>query len=101
MNATFITTLSTEQLQELIEGSVKKALQVKPVDEGDTILDTKEAAALIHYEVTSIYGLVKRRKIPFCKIEGKLLFSRNALLEWIAAAKQGLSEFSSRPTPIK
>lgn len=99
MNATFITTLSIEELQELIEGSMKKALQVKlPVDEGDTLLDTKEAATLIRYEVTSIYGLVKRRKIPFCKIEGKLLFSRNALLEWIAAAKQGMSE---RPSPIK
>jgi excisionase family DNA binding protein len=46
-------------------------------------LDTKEAANLIKYEVTSIYRLVKRKKIPFCKIEGKLLFSRRKLIEWI------------------
>lgn len=86
MNATFVTTLSTQELQELIELSVKKAVQVNPKvanEDDDTLLDTKEAASLIKYEVTSIYGLVKRKKIPFCKIEGKLLFSRRKLIEWI------------------
>jgi excisionase family DNA binding protein len=88
MNATFVTTLSTQELQELIELSVKKAVQVNPTgaNEDDTLLDTKEAANLIKYEVTSIYGLVKRKKIPFCKIEGKLLFSRRKLIEWIEGA---------------
>jgi hypothetical protein len=85
MNATFVTTLSTQELQELIELSVKKVVQINPklANEDDTLLDTKEAASLIKYEVTSIYGLVKRKKIPFCKIEGKLLFSRRKLIEWI------------------
>ena len=85
MNATFVTTLSTQELQELIELSVKNAVRVNPKmsNEDDTLLDTKEAASLIKYEVTSIYGLVKRKKIPFCKIEGKLLFSRRKLIEWI------------------
>jgi hypothetical protein len=85
MNATFVTTLSTQELQELMEFSVKSTVQTNPKmsNEDDTLLDTKEAAALIKYEVTSIYGLVKRKKIPFCKIEGKLLFSRRKLIEWI------------------
>lgn len=97
MNACFITTLSIEEIQELIENSVKKALLIKPalVDETDILLDTKEAAALIRYEVSSIYGLVKRRKIPFCKIEGKLLFSKFALLEWIAASEHSTNEKSN------
>jgi hypothetical protein len=81
MNATFVTTLSTQELQELIELSVKNAVQVSPKMSNED--DTKEAANLIKYEVTSIYGLVKRKKIPFCKIEGKLLFSRRKLIEWI------------------
>ena len=44
MNATFVTTLSTQELQELIELSVKKAVQVSPKmsNEDDTLLDTKE-----------------------------------------------------------
>lgn len=94
MNATFVTTLSTQELQELIESSVKNAVHSKPVrpqdDEDDTLLDTKEAAVLIKYEVTSLYGLVKRKKIPFCKVEGKLLFSRKKLLAWIGSGQHAV-----------
>jgi len=87
MNATFVTTLSTQELQELIECSVKKAVnqqEPKPDQGDDELLDTKEAANLIRYRITSVYGLVKRKKIPFCKREGKLLFSRKKLLNWIS-----------------
>ena len=102
MNATFVTTLSTQELQELIELSVKNAVQVNPKmsNEDDTLLDTKEAASLIKYEVTSIYGLVKRKKIPFCKIEGKLLFSRRKLIEWIEGGNHAAT--LNRPSlPLK
>jgi excisionase family DNA binding protein len=94
MNATFITTLSTQELQELIESSIKNAVSVKAPapDESDTLLDTKEAAVLIKYEVTSLYGLVKRKKIPFCKVEGKLLFSRKKLMEWISGGHQAVNK---------
>ena len=90
MNASFITTLSTDELQELMESAVKKAVQTAPssTTDDDTLLDTKEAATLIKYEVTSLYGLVKRKKIPFCKVEGKLLFSRKKLLDWISASSR-------------
>jgi hypothetical protein len=87
MNATFVTTLSTQELQELIEYSVKKVVgqQVQTSDPNDDeLLDTKEAASLIRYQLTSVYGLVKRKKIPFCKREGKLLFSRKKLLDWVS-----------------
>lgn len=95
MNATFFTTLSTQEFQELIESSVRNAVHVKPPrpdDEDDTLLDTKEAAELIKYEVTSVYGLVKRKKIPFCKVEGKLLFSRKTLLAWIGSGQQAVAQ---------
>lgn len=94
MNATFITTLSTQELQELIESSIKNAVNGKnpAPDESDTLLDTKEAAVLIKYEVTSLYGLVKRKKIPFCKVEGKLLFSRKKLLDWISSGHHAVDK---------
>ena len=94
MDTTVLISLSGQQLHELIESSVRKALQVQPVpkpDDTDTLLDTKEAAQLIKYKETSIYGLVKRKKIPFCKIEGKLLFSRQKLLEWVANGHNEIS----------
>lgn len=95
MNATFFTTLSTQEFQELIESSVRNAVHLKPPrpdDEDDTLLDTKEASELIKYEVTSVYGLVKRKKIPFCKVEGKLLFSRKKLLAWIGSGQQAVAK---------
>ena len=95
MNATFVTTLSTQELQELIESSVRNAVHLQPPrtdNEDDTLLDTKEAAVLIKYEVTSLYGLVKRKKIPFCKVEGKLLFSRKKLLAWIGSGQQAVAQ---------
>ena len=94
MNATFITTLSTQELQELIESSIKNAVNAKsPTStEDDTLLDTKEAAVLIKYEVSSLYGLVKRKKIPFCKVEGKLLFSRKKLLDWISSGHHAVDK---------
>ncbi|MDO3629080.1 helix-turn-helix domain-containing protein [Mucilaginibacter sp. BT774] len=95
MNATFVTTLSTQELQELIESSVRNAVHLRPPrpdNEDDTLLDTKEAAVLIKYEVTSLYGLVKRKKIPFCKVEGKLLFSRKKLLAGIGSGQQTVAQ---------
>lgn len=94
MDTTVLISLSGQQLHELIESSIRKVLLVQPVpkpDDTDTLLDTKEAAQLIKYKETSIYGLVKRKKIPFCKIEGKLLFSRQKLLEWVANGQNEIS----------
>lgn len=84
MTGTLFTTLSSQELSELIMTSVKNAIGFpKTSDEEDTLLDCKEAALLIKYEVTSIYGLVKRNKIPHSKVEGKLLFSKKKLLKWV------------------
>lgn len=91
MSTTVLVSMNDQQLSELIESSVRRVLEAKTetvTDTSDTLLDTKEAARLIKYKETSIYGLVKRKKIPFCKMEGKLLFSRRELLEWIASGQQ-------------
>lgn len=91
MSTTVLVSMNDQQLSELIESSLRRVLESKPeasADTSDTLLDTKEAARLTKYKETSIYGLVKRKKIPFCKMEGKLLFSRRELLEWIANGQQ-------------
>lgn len=88
MEAIFLTTLSTVELQNLIKDSVKSIIESKKVPEQeDVLLDTKEAAALLKYEVSSIYGLIQRQKIPFSKSEGKILFSKKELLAWYANGK--------------
>jgi excisionase family DNA binding protein len=95
METTVLISLSGQQLDDLITSSLRKALShqtTKASDQGDdTLLDTKEAALLIKYKETSVYGLVKRKKIPFIKVEGKLLFSKKKLLEWISKGDQANS----------
>lgn len=90
MKQTVLFTFSQEELETIIESSLTKFLSrsnPQKIPEDDTLLDTKEAAGLIKYKESSIYGLVKRKKIPFCKREGKLLFSKKLLLEWVNLKK--------------
>lgn len=92
METTVLISLSGQQLDDLIASSLRKALQHQTPQvndhNDDTLLDTEEAALLIKYKKTSVYGLVKRKKIPFIKVEGKLLFSQKKLLEWISKGDQ-------------
>ncbi len=53
------------------------------------ILNIREAAELLGYEVSSCYGLVHRRAIPHSKRGKKLFFSRKKLLEWVSDAQRG------------
>ncbi|WP_448103910.1 helix-turn-helix domain-containing protein [Pedobacter panaciterrae] len=53
----------------------------------DQLLNAREAAKLINYRRPTLYGLVRQNKIPYSKTAGKLLFSRNKLLEWIGQYK--------------
>lgn len=86
------TSLSENELSKLMIASVRKALEATGAPpEQDTLLTTRQASALTCYKPSTIYGLVKENKIPHVKARGKLLFSRNALLEWIAAANLNYS----------
>ncbi|MGJ1234798.1 MULTISPECIES: helix-turn-helix domain-containing protein [Sphingobacterium] len=86
------TSLSENELSRLMEASVRKALETdKRPPEQDVLLTTRQASALICYKPSTIYGLAKENKIPHVKARGKLLFSRNALLEWIASANLNYS----------
>ncbi len=92
METTVLISLSGQQLDDLISSSLRKVLLNQAPQSSDanddTLLDTKAAAKFINYKETSVYGLVKRKKIPFIKVEGKLLFSKKRLLEWIEKGGQ-------------
>lgn len=91
MEKIFFTNYSTDELTDLIQTCLQKLHSNNHVnshgDITDTLLDTKETARLINYKETSLYGLVRKRKIPFNKMEGKLLFSKKEILNWIAESK--------------
>lgn len=83
------TALSTEELSEIMETSVRNVIGDREVNTpGDEqLLNIRQASKLINYRRPTIYGLVRQNKIPFSKTAGKLLFSRNELLAWVRQYK--------------
>ncbi|MEO6523848.1 MAG: helix-turn-helix domain-containing protein [Mucilaginibacter sp.] len=90
------TALSADELSALMERSVKNAIgnHGDPMPYDDELLNTKQAAKLINYKASTLYGLAKANKIPYSKTAGKLLFSRIALLAWVHA------QADEKPPPI-
>lgn len=87
-----IVQLDSEQLENLIERSVCKALEKMPAQEPepepDIYLPIEDAATLLRLTVPTIYRKTSRREIPgVCKRGNRLFFSKKALLEYI---KQGM-----------
>ncbi|APG59016.1 helix-turn-helix transcriptional regulator [Christiangramia salexigens] len=53
----------------------------------DQLMTIEEVAQYIHYQKTSIYGLVQKRKIPFIKGSGKLHFRKSEIDNWLDQRK--------------
>ena len=91
MNAQKIlfTVLSTEELSQIMETSVRNAIGDYEINKPgeDQLLNARQAARLINYRRSTLYGLVRQNKIPYSKTAGKLLFSQNKLMEWIDKGK--------------
>ena len=48
------------------------------------LLTAAEASDLIRLPRSSVYELVRSRRIPFVRIGRRVLFVREALIEWVA-----------------
>ena len=48
------------------------------------LLDVNEASKLLRLAVPTLYKYVCARRVPFVKLNGRLLFNRQTLLDWIA-----------------
>ncbi len=46
-------------------------------------LEVKEVSALIGVSQTTIYAMVREGQIPFRKIRGRILFSREVIEAWV------------------
>ena len=51
------------------------------------ILTKKEAAEFLRISIATINRLMKKRKIPFSKINGKVLFQRKDLIDCLERKK--------------
>lgn len=74
--------MNIEQLIELIREVIREELRAARTKE---FLLISEASELTRFAKGSLYNMVRRRKIPFIKPEGKLLFVHDDLVKWMLA----------------
>jgi excisionase family DNA binding protein len=79
----------------------------------DDILNKKQAAQYLKISVPTLDRLMKAKKIPYVKLNGRVLFLREALLDWLKnkqifvgpdeaqKAIETLTDFLASPSPKK
>lgn len=53
----------------------------------DDILTKKEVAKYLKISIATINRLMKEKKIPYSKINGRVLFLKKRLIQWIESKK--------------
>lgn len=88
MQQTILTTLSVEELREIIGSEFKKQFNsLQPGNSNLDIIDIDEAMKLTGYTRSTIYTKVSRNEIPFIKQGGSLRFDKAELINWIRGGK--------------
>ena len=93
MKANNIIIIDKTDLEELIKGAVKSAVQnaqkAKPSDE---LMDVDQASKFLHLTKQTLYGLTSERLIPYLKRGKRIYFKREELLNWINQGKMKTRE---------
>ena len=92
MNDILLTPIRLDELETLIQNSVRKVLNENPSsssqDPSDQLLTIQETAELLHLSVPTVYGLVHRKIVPVCKKGKRLYFPKKELIEWIKSGRK-------------
>jgi len=72
---------------DTIEKKLDELKKEKSKELNYELMTIEELATYINYKKTSIYGLVKKCKIPYIKASGELLFRKNMIDEWLDSRK--------------
>lgn len=75
--------------EELLLLLIKKIEEKNNIPDNPDIINITQAASLLGYTVSSCYGLVNKKVIPFIKKKGtnRLFFSRSELLAWLDSGR--------------
>lgn len=57
-------------------------------EQPDQFLTTQQTADFLGLPIPTIYGLVSHRKIPHNKVNNRLYFSKQELIDWIKAGRR-------------
>ena len=94
MENIFLTPIRLNELEILIQNSVKKALNESTRHatgshpDPDQLLNVKEAAAFLNLTPYTLYGMVSRGDIPVNKKVKKLMFLKSELIEWVKTGRR-------------
>jgi len=81
MEKVFQTTLTEQELRQLIREEVEAANQ-RVINAADGFIDINGAAEYLKLKASYIYQLVHKTDIPFHKSGKKLLFKKSELESW-------------------
>ena len=90
--------LTIEQLIAVIKGVIYSQGKALPIPEAkkNRLLNVKQAAELLGYEMSTIYDKTHRRTIPFLKKQGKIWFREDELMAWAqTGAKETIEDLSN------
>ena len=76
--------LSKDDLEKTIKNCLNKVLE----DRQPEFVRINEAAEILGLTRPALYGLITRKKIPYCKIGKYLYFSRHDLDKWIRSGER-------------
>jgi len=79
---------AVSQLHEKMSRIERLLLEQRPQQEAEAILNIKEAAALLHLSVATLYTKVSCRELPFSKRGKRLYFHRSELEEWVRQGRK-------------
>jgi excisionase family DNA binding protein len=95
MNDILLTPIRLNELETLIQNSVRKVLSehnndkyLKNKPREDDFLTISQAAILLKLAVPTLYGLVHRSSIPVYKRGKRLYFSEKELRDWIKSGRR-------------
>jgi excisionase family DNA binding protein len=75
-----------DELQEIIQASVKSAISEQTIqlhEERDKIMSLQEASAFLNLAQQTVYGFTSKQQIPFIKKGKKLYFRKSELEAWL------------------
>jgi predicted DNA-binding transcriptional regulator AlpA len=49
----------------------------------DEVLNKKEAAQFLKMSIANLSRLMKEKRIPYSKVNGRVLFLKNNLIKWL------------------
>ncbi len=90
-----IVQLDSEQLSNLIQSSVRKALNENPnqkcesTDQAEQLFTIQQAGDFLSLAVPTIYSMVSRGELPFMKRSKRLYFSKTELTNYLKAGRKG------------